>query len=330
MNEQFLAQLKTRRDEVRDEAMAVLRRAESAGRKRLTDTEDRRFRKLKTEVEGLNQRIADTEHDIERAGGDVLARLRGGGGAEAAGRDWARRTANEVRKLGGESRAVVSGSFDVPTLVEPTVAGLPHTPRLIDLFSNRVTLESNAFEFFQQTARTNNATAVADGDVKPTSVLTVAPVTDRARVIAHLSEPAPIRLWQDQGSIIDWLWAEMVDGVLDAVEAQIVSGDNTGENMAGLLYYAGLSTPVVPTQAYVTDVPTTLRSALTSLQVLGEQPTGWALHPADAQSIDLLRWSTGGGFLSGGYENDHRTGFGTSDNIFGSGIPRVISPDCAR
>ena len=39
----------------------------------------------------------------------------------------------------------------------------------------------------------------------------------------------------------------------------------------------------------------------------------------------MERWRTSGGFLSGGYENDSKNGFGTSDNVFGT-IPRVISP----
>ena len=44
----------------------------------------------------------------------------------------------------------------------------------------------------------------------------------------------------------------------------------------------------------------------------------------------MLRWGTAGGFLSGGYENDtHTTGFGTSDNIFGT-VPRVVSPSCPK
>jgi hypothetical protein len=38
-----------------------------------------------------------------------------------------------------------------------------------------------------------------------------------------------------------------------------------------------------------------------------------------------MRWGSNGGFLSGGYENDAKNGFGTSDNVFGT-VPRVVSP----
>lgn len=172
-----------------------------------------------------------------------------------------------------------------------------------------------------QSARVNTATAVADNAVKPTSTLTVTPKQDRCRVIAHLSEPAPIRLWYDHEEFVSWLTNELVAGVLDGLEAQIVSGDGTGENVLGLL-----ATPGLTTVAFATDPITTLRSALTALQIKGETPTGWALHPADAQQIDLTRWGTSGGLLTGGYENDAKNGFGTSDNIFGTGLKRVVTP----
>ncbi|MGC2343666.1 MAG: phage major capsid protein [Mycobacterium sp.] len=182
-------------------------------------------------------------------------------------------------------------------------------------------MEGNAFEYFQQTVRTNAATAVPDAGTKPTSTLTVAPHQDRCRVIAHLSEPCPIRLWYDHDEFVAWLTSAMVNGVLDGLEHQIVAGDGTGENMRGLL-----STPGLTQVPFDTDPATTLRSALTALQVKGEQPNGWALHPADAEAIDLTRWGSAGGFLSGGYENDTGNGFGTSDNVFGSGLKRVITP----
>ena len=67
----------------------------------------------------------------------------------------------------------------------------PHPARLIDLFTNRQLAESMAFEYYRQTARTNNATAVADLATKPTSVLTVQAIQDRCRVVAHLSEQPP-------------------------------------------------------------------------------------------------------------------------------------------
>lgn len=141
---------------------------------------------------------------------------------------------------------------------------------------------------------------------------------DRARVIAHLSEPVPIRLFQDAEDVIEWLRSEMVQGVLDAVEHQVISGTGSGENLTGLLYLSG--TTAVP---YNTSLATTLRKAVTALQKKGENPNAWVLHPDDAEAIDLAVEASGGvGFLhQGGYTNS----LAGSNNVFGEGITRVIS-----
>ena len=243
----------------------------------------------------------------------------------AYGRAWAGQVAERVTRAmsrDSESRAVVSGSIDIPSLVETEIIPIARPLRLIDLFSNRIALEGNAFEYYVQTVRNNQARPVADNQVKPTSVLTVEPVTDRCRVVAHLSEPTPIRLWDDHTELQSWLTSEMIGGVLDALEAQVIGGDGVAENFVGLLNTDGLTE--VP---FSTDAVTTLRKAVTALQTLGETPTGWALNPADAELIDLERAGTAGVFLSEGYATGVTPGSEpSSNNIFGTTAPRVISP----
>lgn len=163
---------------------------------------------------------------------------------------------------------------------------------------------------------------MGDNALKPTSVLTTTAVQDRARVIAHLSEPAPIRLLRDLEGLQVWAANEMAEGVLDALEKQIIQGNGTGENMTGILAVAG-TVPV----AFATDAPATLRKALTAMQTAGETPNAVVLHSTDAEGINLTRWGTAGGFLTGGFANDTGNGFGTSANIFGPEITRVISPN---
>ena len=86
----------------------------------------------------------------------------------------------------------------------------------------------------------------------------------------------------------------------------------------------GLDALVLP---FDTDAPTTLRTAISTMQTLGEVPTAWCLNPVDAENIDLTRWGIQGGFLSGGYEHDTGNGFGPSANIFGpDSIARVVTP----
>jgi hypothetical protein len=60
-----------------------------------------------------------------------------------------------LHKLSGESRAVISGSIDVPIGIplSPTQFQLPFPQRLIDILPNRIEIESYTFEFPQQTVR---------------------------------------------------------------------------------------------------------------------------------------------------------------------------------
>src|ERR1700730_12856057 len=151
---------------------------------------------------------------------------------------------------------------------------------------------------------------------------TVKAVSGQAHYIATLTEPAPIRIWWDFAGIVDMLYWNLNQSILDAIEYQTISADGTGKNQTGILNTSG-----VTVQHYNTDLPTTLRSAVTKMQTLGEQPNGWALNPADAQAINLLRWQTDGGFPSGGYENDPGARYGTRANIFGSNdIQRIVTP----
>ena len=239
-----------------DQRSAVLTAAGAAGHLQLTDDEQRQYDglteqlgPLDTELEALSERIAEMRVEIQRAGRDgsnpLLASIRGSGRTtDAAAASWAQRTAQAITALGGERRAITSGSLDVPSLVEPSITLTPHPARLLDLLVSRKAVEGNAYEYYVQSARTLAAAPVADAATKPTSTLTVAAVTDRCRVVAHLSEPFPIRLMADIQSFTSWLQSEMAEGVLDALEAQIVSGSGTGENMRGILNTAG--TTAVP------------------------------------------------------------------------------------
>ncbi|MCU1701371.1 MAG: hypothetical protein JWR34_7434 [Mycobacterium sp.] len=282
----------------------------------------------------LDERIEDQRAEITRTGhgNPLVQQVRNGdGSAGAHAAAWATEALTQMlAAFGGEQRAVISGSVDVPSLIPIGVVGIPHPTRIIDLLTNRVGIQSMAFEYYKQTARTNLAAPTADMALKPTSVLTVAAVNDRARVIAHLSEPVPFRIWLDSVAITSWLSSEMVAGVLDSLEAEAILGDGSGEHQVGVLGLEGLSTPSDRTHvAYTTDLPTTLRSAVTGLQNLGEVPNGWVMNPADAQAVDLLRWGSGGGLLTEGFATGVSPGNDpSSNNIFGPDTRCVVSKSC--
>jgi HK97 family phage major capsid protein len=278
------------------------------------------IREFDAKVAELDEQIADTLENLARVGRSDSAKADVPRNDPA--RAWAKRAADAIWKAnsfgGGEMRAITASSIDIPALVLPYVEAMERPVRVTDLLVDRQESPSNVFEFWQQTTRTNNAEFVADLATKPTSTFTVTPETGTLQVLAHLSEPVPNRLWQDYTELQNWLISEMYQGLLDALEAQVLNGDGTGINFLGILGQSG-TTPI----SFTTDVPTTLRHARTTFQTSGVQPTAWVLNPADAAALDLLRESgTPDLFvLGGGYQN----GPADSGNIFGD-IPRLVSP----
>jgi HK97 family phage major capsid protein len=328
LNNERLAQLHTLRNRAIAERSKIIQQVQNESRSNLTLSEEKRFREAVSNIKSLDEQIADGEEARQRSGRydpEVAAITRATSTVgdppttRQSGDSWAKRAAAVLQQIGGESRAIASGSVDVPVLVDPAVTPKSRPTRLIDLLVNRSRLNSAAFEYLRQTVRTINAAPVADQATKPTSVFTLAPIIDRARVLAHLSEPFPIRYFQDSEDVVRWLEVEMREGVLTALESQVISGSGSGENMVGVLNVSG-TTAV----SFATDVPTTLRKAITALQTIGVTPTAWAINPADAEALDLLKEGTGGvGFLLDGVQN----GTASSANVFGdTAIQRVISP----
>lgn len=217
----------------------------------------------------------------------------GGGGTKAGNVSWAKSVSEKLARAaqGYGVKALLTGQVTTPPAVE--VTSIPDAPtRLLDLIP-REQLAEHTFSYLRQVTKTNNAAVVADNALKPTSVYTWQEVTDRARVIAHLSEPFPLRYLSDHASVMQVLEAQMQTGVIRELERQVIEGDGAGENFTGILATTGVNQ--VP---FTTDPLVTVRTALTTMAGLDEQPTGWVVHPSDAQKFDLMRENgTTGAFL---------------------------------
>jgi HK97 family phage major capsid protein len=307
-------QLRASRAEMIGTMRNLLDGAERRGQQ-LTEGQLVRFRELDEQVTDLTEQI-ETKVTAERADAVASAEFRAEGPSTSD--SWSERAATSLLEMGSETRSVVSGSVDIPQLVSPNVIAPPRNPRrLLDILTNREPLTGNEFEFLRQTVRTNNAAPVADNATKPTSVFTVEAIQDRARVVAHLSQPAPLRIFHDHRSVRDWIDREMREGVLDGLEAQIVSGNGVGEAFTGILETDGITE--VP---FATDRITSLRKARTALDNIHEDPTAVVLNPADAEAIDLTREGSDGGFLSQGRDLDPV--FGPLRRVTSTSVPAGV------
>lgn len=99
---------------------------------------------------------------------------------------------------------------------------------------------------------------VAEGAVKPTSVLSVTRVEQSLQVIAHLSEGIP-RFWLlDSTALEDFVDAELRYGLGVALEAKVLSDIN--------------GTSGIQSQTYSTSMIQTVRRAITKIETRGLSP----------------------------------------------------------
>ncbi|MEV6909779.1 phage major capsid protein, partial [Amycolatopsis sp. NPDC051071] len=136
--------------------------------------------------------------------------------------------------------------------------------------------------YMRQTLRENNAKVVPRGGKKPTSRYTMERREGRSATIAHLTEPVARQDLADAPMLSAFVDTELRLGLEEALEDEIVNGDGTGDRPTGLNFISGTQS-----QAWATDLLTTTRQAVTKLEVLSLNGSGWLLHPVDWQNIEL-------------------------------------------
>ena len=157
------------------------------------------------------------------------------------------------------------------------------------------TMDGNALEYVRETGFTNNAGMVAEGTKKPESALTFDSVTTSPKVIAHWIK-ASRQVLDDMPQLQSHIDGRLIYGLKLKEENQILNGDGTGQNLAGIIPQASAyAAPLTIANATRIDV---LRLAMLQA-VLAEYPaSGFTLNPADWAGIELTK-STDGQYIIG-------------------------------
>lgn len=148
---------------------------------------------------------------------------------------------------------------------------------------------SDTVEYARVTSYTNAAAAVAEATnvstgTKPESSLALEKVTATVRTIAHWI-PATKRALADAGQLRTLIDNFLLQGLDQAAEDEMVTGDGTGEHFTGIANISGTQS-----QAWDTDILTTTRKARTLVRTVGRDvPNAFLFHPTDWQTIDLLQ-----------------------------------------
>lgn len=177
---------------------------------------------------------------------------------------------------------------------------------------------SDTVEYVRITGYTNAAATVAEATAatgttgtKPESAMALERVTTTVKTIAHWI-PATNRALSDAGQLRTLIDTFLRDGLEQELEDQILTGDATGENFDGVAHVSGTQS-----QAFDTDILTTLRKARTLVRVVGRAtPTAFVMHPNDWQTVDLTQ------------DNEARYYFGGPREIMGPRLWMLPVVEC--
>lgn len=297
------AELKTAFEAKHDAVKAIAEEALSESKKGNVLAES-----LKTKADealtGMNELKAAwdaLEQKLSREGGDGKDELK------SAGQEFVDSKAFEEFKADGFSRNAKARIETKATLTTGTGAAggvgsaiqTTRLPGVLEIPKRRMTIraliaqgnmDGQTVEWLREHSNTNNAAMVAEGAAKPQSDFRLELVNTSAKVIAHtmkvsrqaLSDVSQLR------SMID----ERLSFGLDLVEEnQLLNGDGTGQNLAGIIPQAtAYSTPLVGADTQSVD-KIRLMMLQASLALLPAD--GIVLHPADWGWIELLKDTTG-------------------------------------
>lgn len=172
---------------------------------------------------------------------------------------------------------------------------------LLDLIPRSPTT-SDTIEYVSESAFTNAAAPVAEATAttgtsgtKPESTLTFATNTMPIRTIAHWV-PITNRMLADAPGLRGYIDARLLLGLNLALEAQIASGDGTGENLTGVLNASGINITGKGTMSNQDAIFTGMQQ----VRVTGlSEPTAIVVNPVDFGLIRLARENSATGTLGG-------------------------------
>ncbi len=151
-------------------------------------------------------------------------------------------------------------------------------------------MDGNTLEYVQETGFTNAAAPVGEGLAKPGSTMKFDMVSTTAKVIAHYVK-ASRQILSDSSMLASYIDGRLRYGLAYVEENQILNGDGTGQNLAGIIPQA--SAYAAPGGLTADQEIDQLRIAMLQAQLAEYPATGIVLHPTDWARIELLKDTTG-------------------------------------
>ncbi len=196
-------------------------------------------------------------------------------------------------------------------------AGIIAPPSLAPVVGNLLNsgeTASNMIEYLKEKSETIGAAETAEGAQKPYSSFEFEIANAPVRTIPHFTRITR-QLADDLPALAAFIDNRMTKGVDDRVEAQIIKGDGTGQNLAGL-FSTGNYTAHGYTSANKLTKLDILKKCIARLQASGYKPQAVLMNPLDWADLTLAK-KTDGSYILGNPATS------TPDVVWG--VPVVLS-----
>jgi HK97 family phage major capsid protein len=158
------------------------------------------------------------------------------------------------------------------------------------------TTDSSVVRYIQEATNVNAAAGVLEGDLKPESTITFAPVDEPVRKIATFL-PITDEMLEDAAQLRSYLDGRLRLFVQHEEERQLLSGTGTAPQLRGLLQRTGIQTVAMAAAGSIAD---TLYTAITNIRTNANvEPDGIVMHPTNFAKLRMTQVS-GQGYAAGG------------------------------
>jgi HK97 family phage major capsid protein len=144
-------------------------------------------------------------------------------------------------------------------------------------------LSSNAIEYVRETGFTNMANMVSEGVLKPESALVFDMLSRPVRTVAHWVR-ASKQILDDVPQLLSYVQGRLRYGLKQKEDYQLLRGDNTGQNLDGLIPNA-TAYQTARTKAGDTKIDV-IRHAITQVRIAEYRATAIIVNPTDWDEIE--------------------------------------------
>jgi HK97 family phage major capsid protein len=209
-------------------------------------------------------------------------------------------------------------SIDKQSMIQQVAT---ETPRVQDLMAHGTT-NAKTVRYLEEQSFTNDADVVAEEGEKPEITLDLNDVDVQVRKCAGLVT-ASDEMLADEPAAAGYLNMRLRFCVEEIEELEILTGDNTGEHLQGILNKVGVLTQALGGD----DMAACIRKAITKVQATGKaNPSGIVIHPNDFETLQLTR-SSDGVFLIGNIFIQSEIGaLMRAPTVWG--VPCIVTSNC--